>query len=62
MTDARDRLRLALQSLRGPAVGDVAHVHELDRDPALQLGIERGMDHAHAPAADPLGEHVPVDA
>src|SRR6185503_7596080 len=57
------RLRLTQAALLAPARGPVvAGRHELDRDPAPELGIERRVDHAHPPGADAIDHDVATDA
>ena len=60
----RDRLRLAQRALPPLVAGDAVaglHPQQLDRDLAIQLGIVRRVDLAHAAAADQPEHDVAAD-
>jgi len=58
MRQLRERLPLAQHRL---ARGLAAHVHELDRHAAFELGIPRTPHDAHAAGARALQQVVPAD-
>jgi hypothetical protein len=60
VVELRHRARLAAEALElVRVVRDVA-VHQLDRDPALEHGIERPIDARHPSGPDLLLESVPL--
>ncbi len=61
VVDARDRLRFRLQPAGGLAAAAQLALHQLDRHPALELGIVRHVDDAHAALAEQLDDAEPAD-
>jgi hypothetical protein len=55
------RLGLAPQPLLEPAAARRALAQHLDRDRAIELGIDGGVDHAHPAGADPAHDPVAPD-
>jgi hypothetical protein len=63
MREHRQGLRFAKQARSLRAARRVPmHVHQLDGDLAPEVLVERGVDHAHAPAAQLLEQQVPTEA
>jgi hypothetical protein len=58
MRQPRKRLGLAEQPL---ARGAIAGLHQLERDPAIEIGVIRGIDPAHPAAADALEDVEPAN-
>src|SRR6185503_7136001 len=54
--------RLDLEALAVLLLDRGLHAERLHRHVAVEAGVVAAVDHPHAAAADPAGDHVPADA